>query len=182
MLFDWDPPQIKNRSHAIRAIVACDERGGISKDGSMPWGRNPVDLSWFKEHTIGQFVIMGRNTWDDPNMPSPLPNRTNVVITNRDCPGADITISGDVKIKIPAIPFNLILDNKWSIGGAKLIEQCIPIIDELYLTRIRGDFECDTFLPMEEIDERFTQTELIYGDENTEFEILTKNYWIEGKS
>ena len=60
--------------------MAVDDKGGISKDNSMPWPRNSNDLKWFKKHTINQVVIMGRNTWEDPFMPTPLISRVNIFV------------------------------------------------------------------------------------------------------
>ena len=36
----------------IKAIMAVDEKGGISKGQSMPWPKNSIDLKWFKENDI----------------------------------------------------------------------------------------------------------------------------------
>ena len=66
----------------IKAIMAVDDEGGISKNGSMPWPKNLNDLKWFKNNTLNNIVIMGRFTWVDPFMPSPLKNRINVLVTN----------------------------------------------------------------------------------------------------
>ena len=90
----------------IKAIMAVDEDGGVSKSGSMPWPRNSNDLKWFKKYTLNNVVIMGRLTWVDPCMPSPLKNRINVLITNQDktkYPGADEYISGDLIPKVKSI-------------------------------------------------------------------------------
>ena len=42
----------------IKAIMAVDEKGGISKGQSMPWPKNSIDLKWFKENTINNVVVM----------------------------------------------------------------------------------------------------------------------------
>ena len=34
----------------IKAIMAVDDKGGISKDNSMPWPKNSNDLNWFKKY------------------------------------------------------------------------------------------------------------------------------------
>jgi dihydrofolate reductase len=73
----------------INAIFAIDEEGGMGLDGSMPWPKNLKDLNWFKVHTIGHIVVMGRGTWDATDMPSPLPNRTNWVVTSTVGPALD---------------------------------------------------------------------------------------------
>ena len=40
----------------IKAIMAVDERGGISKGKSMTWPKNSIDLKWFKENTVNNIV------------------------------------------------------------------------------------------------------------------------------
>ena len=67
----------------IHIIVACDSRGGIAKDGKIPW-YFPSDFAYFKRITTGNgaecAVIMGRKTW--VSLPKkPLPGRLNLVIT-----------------------------------------------------------------------------------------------------
>ena len=83
----------------IKGIMAVDEKGGISKGPSMPWPKNPKDLKWFKENTLNNVVIMGRKTWEDPFMPTPLKSRTNILITSKDrslFPGADYYFSENI--------------------------------------------------------------------------------------
>ena len=64
----------------ISAIVAVDYNWGIGFNGDL-LEHIPEDLKYFKQLTTGNTVIMGRKTWDSlPN--KPLPNRTNIVITN----------------------------------------------------------------------------------------------------
>ena len=36
----------------FKAIMAVDDKGGISRDGSMPWPKNSSDLKWFKKNTL----------------------------------------------------------------------------------------------------------------------------------
>ena len=43
----------------------------------------------------------------------------------------------------------------WVIGGPNIIEQCLGVIDEFYLSRIPGAYACDTFLPMKKIETLF---------------------------
>jgi dihydrofolate reductase len=101
---------------------------------------------------------MGSTTWEDPHMPRPLPKRTNVLITTRkeDYPGADGYISGDLNAELKELEETcpgLII---WVIGGPKIIEQTLDVIDEFYLSRIPGEYACDTFLPLDKIEDKFT--------------------------
>ena len=141
----------------IKAILACDDKGGVSKDGTLPWPNNSKDLAWFKSCTSGHVVVMGSTTWEDPHMPRPLPKRTNVLATTRknDYPGADGYISGDLNAELKELEATcpgLII---WNIGGPTIIEQTLDVIDEFYLSRIPGEYDCDTFLPLKKIESLF---------------------------
>ena len=35
----------------LKAIMAVDDEGGVSKSGKMPWPKNSKDLKWFKKNT-----------------------------------------------------------------------------------------------------------------------------------
>jgi dihydrofolate reductase len=141
----------------IKAILACDDTGGVSKDGTLPWPNNSKDLAWFKSCTSGHIVVMGSTTWEDPHMPRPLPNRTNVLVTTRkeDYPGADGYIEGDLNAELKELEATcpgLII---WAIGGPKIIEQSLGVIDEFRISRIPGDYDCDTHLPLKKIETLF---------------------------
>ena len=137
----------------IRAILACDDTGGVSKDGTLPWPHNSTDLKWFKDNTAGHVVVMGSTTWQDPHMPRPLSKRTNVLVTSRptDYNGANRYISGDLNKSVQRIAEEFPSLITWVIGGPNIIEQTLGIIDEFYLSRIPGEYDCDTFLPLGKI-------------------------------
>lgn len=139
----------------IRAILACDDDWGIGKDGDLPWPHNPADLKWFKEKTVGGVVAMGKATWDSlPN--KPLPKRNNIVVTS----STDDKRGPYHFLTFEQAETHLVsmskLQNVWIIGGAKLIEGLLPIIEEFHLSRISGTYECDTFLPSTLILENYT--------------------------
>ena len=142
----------------IRAILACDDTGGVSRDGTLPWPNNPRDLRWFKDNTAGHVVIMGSTTWEDPHMPRPLPKRKNYLVTTRkdNFPGADGYISGELTSSVAKIAEDHPGLITWVIGGPNIIEQTLGVIDEFYLSRIPGDYDCDTHLPLDKIKEKFT--------------------------
>ena len=56
----------------IKAILAVDDEGGVSKVGKYAMAKNSNDLKWFKNHTLNNVVIMGKLTWIDPFIPTPL--------------------------------------------------------------------------------------------------------------
>ena len=119
----------------IRAILACDSEGGIGLKGKMPWPRNKVDLAHFYRLTKRHIVVMGRKTWEAPDMPSPLPDRTNLVVSNQKLPGVT-TIQPSI---IPKLKGQIFI-----IGGALLFNSMINHIEVLNLTQFDGDWGCDT--------------------------------------
>jgi dihydrofolate reductase len=159
----------------IKAILACDDTGGVSKNGTLPWPNNSTDLQWFKENTAGHIVIMGSTTWEDPHMPRPLPKRTNVLVTSRpnEYKGADHYISGDLNKSIKLIEEQYPSLITWIIGGPKIIDQTLDIIDEFYLSRIPGNYNCDTYLPLHKIEDQFSLN-WQHVEDNVVFQIWKK--------
>ena len=130
----------------ISAIFAVDSKGGLGKNGSMPWPRNKEDLAWFREHTLGHTVVMGGNTWRDPDMPKPLPKRTNIVITTGtiDTPGV-ICYNNNWIDDVRALEGDVFI-----IGGVNILNQARGIIDRVYLTEFAEDYGCDVKMDVTE--------------------------------
>ena len=130
----------------IRAIFAADDNWGIGKNGTLPWPKNSADLKWFRECTDGDVVVMGRRTWEDPKLPKPLPNRYNIVVSDRGVGSFDtrpnIIIKRD-KVKSYVDQFE---KDVWIIGGAQLLRSALPYVEEIWVSRIQGIFDCDTFI------------------------------------
>jgi len=161
----------------IRAIMAADDLGGISKEGSMPWPKNSSDLQWFKKHTMNSIVVMGRLTWIDPFMPSPLKGRVNVLITSQDKEkylGADEYLSGDILKKVLDLSVKNENKNIYIIGGAEILNQLFDLIEEFYLTRIYGNFKCDKNINLKKIQESMKMIKRLENDKNSHFEIWKK--------
>lgn len=148
----------------IRAIIAADDKWGIGKSGRLPWPHNTADLRWFRDCTIGHTVVMGRKTWE--SLPTqPLPKRRNIVIS-----------SNPIRKGALSCYIHWFKDNHeylsdfngskdfWIIGGARLIQGTIDMIDEIWISKISGDYGCDTFLPIDVINEKFTSI----ADDQTE--------------
>jgi dihydrofolate reductase len=128
----------------IRAIFACDSTGGIGKNGTIPWPKNTADLKWFKETTTGEIVMMGRKTWDDPMMPKPLPNRYNIVVSDREVIHGPNMIVKRADVEKYLKMFRDINKDVWIIGGGLLLSATVSMCDEIWISRISGDYDCDT--------------------------------------
>ena len=161
----------------IKAIMAIDEKGGISKGQSMPWPKNSKDLKWFKKNTLNNIVIMGRKTWDDPFMPTPLKSRINILITNKDpsmYEGANYYLSGSINNKIIEIQKKYNNKDIFIIGGSEIINLTFELIQEFYLTRIYGNYNCEKFINTSLIENNMKIIEKIEGDSSCHFEIWKK--------
>jgi dihydrofolate reductase len=133
----------------IAALFAVDEQGGMGKNGSMPWPMNKEDMQWFKRTTEGHVVVMGRKSWNSPDMPHPLPKRHNVVFTNDFMEQEDIfQLKGDVCMGLLNIKENNPDLNVFVIGGANLLIQSKPTLQRIFITRIPGTYDCDTIIDL----------------------------------
>ena len=161
----------------FKAIMAVDDKGGISRDGSMPWPKNSSDLKWFKKNTLNAIVIMGRATWEDPFMPSPLVNRLNILVTNQNknkYPGADEYISGNIIDGVVNLKQKYNNKDFYIIGGSEILNQLFELVEEFYLTRIYGDFDCDKKIDLNMINRSMKMVKRIDNDETCHFEIWKK--------
>ena len=146
----------------IRAILACDDKWGIGKDNTLPWPHNLADLTWFKKCTVDGVVVMGRMTWE--SLPTkPLPRRTNIVVSNtfNNIDGAEVVKSDIYKSRLNVISQN---SDVWIIGGSYLVNSSLNIIDEIWLSRIDGDYNCDVFLPRTAIELTYNLVSSEYND------------------
>jgi dihydrofolate reductase len=126
---------------SISIIAATDLNGLIGANGGMPW-HIPEELAWFKQHTMGKIVVMGRKTW--VSLGKQLPGRRNIVLsTNLDfvAEGAELLHTTEQVIALAKA------NDVFIIGGAELFRQFLPIADRLYISTIHAEYSGDTFFP-----------------------------------
>ena len=74
----------------LALICAMSENRVIGRDNGLPWHLSE-DLKYFRRTTMGNCMIMGRNTWE--SIGRALPGRTSIVITsnaNYQAEGAEV--------------------------------------------------------------------------------------------
>lgn len=140
----------------MTVIAALADNRVIGKDNAMPW-RVSEDLRHFRKVTDGGVLIMGRNTFESIGC-KPLPNRPHVIVSRTfpETPGVDVCRT-----------FEEALDRAgsygkpvFSAGGAEIYRQSIPVANRMVLSRIRGDYDGDTFFPeFDENEWRLTRKE-----------------------
>ena len=134
-------------------IVAATDSNGIGKYGGLPW-RLKKDMDHFRKMTTNlnretggkqNVCIMGRVTWESiPKNFKPLKDRINIIISRtlhrneiegvKYCSSLDEAIEYARSIDPPSI---------WVIGGAQIYELAEPYCDQIFITRIHSQIDCD---------------------------------------
>ncbi|MDR2162960.1 MAG: dihydrofolate reductase [Clostridiales Family XIII bacterium] len=142
------------------AILAADSEWGIGKGGRLPW-RLPGDLAYFKRRTSGGVIIMGRRTFESlavdmasqssgtARVPSPLPGRTNVVLTRS--PGYEAAGTMVARSVDELIDLLRGLNREGEVfvcGGAEIYRLLMPYTDICLVTRVDIASGADTFFPV----------------------------------
>lgn len=151
----------------ISVIAAIAENRAIGKNGQLIWHISK-DLKHFKELTEGKCVVMGHNTYVSLPKQKALPNRRNIIISDRleEAPEGFEYVTSISK----ALELLKNEDEIFIMGGGMIYEQFIPKADKLYLTRIKKSFEADTYFPMVNFDEwELTDILVIDDDPQVEF-------------
>jgi len=127
----------------ISLIAAMTDDRVIGIGNRLPW-KLPADMRWFRRHTLGKPIVMGRKTFESFGA-KPLPERLNIVIT-RDpdyrAEGAVVVHDIDAALRAAGEADEVLI-----IGGASFYEQMLPRADRLYLTFVHADIEGDAWFP-----------------------------------
>lgn len=125
---------------SLIAAMGIDRIIGV--DNKMPW-HLPADFNWFKQHTLGKPIVMGRKTFE--SIGRPLPNRVNIVISSQ------ARESSEQLIWVTSIDDALQaageVEEVMVIGGGRLYSQLLARADRLYLTHVDVEIEGDTQFP-----------------------------------
>ncbi|MBI3034899.1 type 3 dihydrofolate reductase [Candidatus Woesearchaeota archaeon] len=126
----------------ISLIVAMDENRAIGCRNKLPWNL-PSELQYFREATKGKPVVMGRKTYE--SIGRPMPERLNIIITrdkNYTADGCIVVNSIQDAIKAAKGSHEIMV-----IGGSEIYRLFLPIANRLYVTKVHGKFEADTYFP-----------------------------------
>ena len=140
----------------FKIICAMTEKTrGIGFKNQLPWPRLKDDMDFFTQMTtktinpaLSNAVIMGRNTWESiPEKYRPLRDRLNIVITSKNI--NDIVCVNSLDQALDYCYNSKLIENTFVIGGQQVYNDAINRFDcsKLLLTKIDGEYECDTFFP-----------------------------------
>ena len=146
----------------ISLIAAMAEDRLIGVNNRLPW-KLPADMQWFRKHTLGKPIIMGRKTFESFGGRT-LPDRTNIVITRDEdySVDADVVIVHSIDAALEAAAQSgSDVEEVMIIGGASFYEQMLERADRFYVTQVHGCFEGDAWFPeYEEYDWHEVSSEL----------------------
>ncbi|MGA0956268.1 MAG: dihydrofolate reductase [Flavobacteriaceae bacterium] len=155
----------------LTIIAAASTNNVIGFDNRLIWNI-PKDLKRFKNLTQGHSVIMGRKTFE--SLPSPLPNRRNIVITrNKDYSPEGIEVFRNIEDAIYECKDD---QQPFIIGGGEIYSQTINLVDKIELTRVYKDYQGDAFFPEIPINKFELVNELVNyldDDSNMKYSFLT---------
>ncbi len=157
----------------ISLIAAIAENGVIGVDNQLPW-HLPADLAFFQNITSGHTVILGRKTFESFSG-EPLPNRRNIVITSNPRYGADgIEVFEDLSAALKATTED---EQVFICGGVRLYEEALPMVDQMYLTRVAATPVGDAVFPEVNWDDwRLVSERRLPADENNAHSLTFQRY------
>lgn len=129
----------------MNLIAAADSKWGIGRDGGL-LASIPTDMKYFRDHTMGRVVVMGRGTLESMPGKKGLPGRTNYVLTSdRDFTAERcVTVCSIDELREELSKYDP--DDVFLIGGATLYNSLYRECDRLYVTKIDADLDADTFI------------------------------------
>jgi len=131
-------------------IVCTDSKGGIARDGDIPW-HNREDMQHFQKTTIGKSynaVIMGRTTWESLRI-KPLKHRVNIVVSSVMQEEEADRLCRVVRTPEAAVELarELNVDEAWVIGGRQIYKalEHHPELSVICRTNLIDSYLCDVF-------------------------------------
>ena len=144
----------------LTIVAAMGENQVIGNKGALPWDM-PADLAHFKAVTLGKPVIMGLNTYKA--IGRLLPGRTNIILSHIAEPIDGAVVAHSIDEALAAVAD---VDEACVIGGQRIFEQFLSMVDRIELTVIHATPAGDTYFPVLADDEwKITHREEHTSDE-----------------
>lgn len=129
------------RNITLIAAIGANRELGYNND--LIW-KIPEDLKFFKDNTMGKYIVMGMNTLN--SLPGLLPNRKHIVLTRKDVKLDDsIMVFHSIEELLSFV--DMIDEEVMVIGGAMVYSQMIEYADKMILTEINDSKMADVYFP-----------------------------------
>lgn len=153
----------------LTIIAAHDLNYGIGYENQLPW-RLPADLAFFKAHTFGKAILMGRKTFE--SIGKPLTGRQNIVLTTQNIQIPEVDVISDINTFA-----SLGLDELFICGGASIYQYFLPLAHELIITEVNARCKADAHFPKyakQEFEEHVLGMHPV--DEKNQYAMVFKQY------
>lgn len=152
----------------ISLIVATSQNNVIGNSGKLPW-KISNDLKIFKEHTLNNIIVMGKNTF--LSIPKLLPNRETWLISQEKLIEKTFCSIGDTICHYKMLQAAGDQRELIFIGGSRIYEEALKYVEKIYLTKVHAIVPGDTFFHFKLNDEWKLLNEVNYWkDEKNEYD------------
>lgn len=130
----------------MNLIVNVSRNWAIGKNNSLLFHLSQ-DMKFFKSHTVGKTVIMGRKTLESLPGSKPLPNRDNIVITkSKNYSFENVTVCGSIDELLELLK-KLNTDDVYVMGGESIYKELLPYCTKAFVTKVDACVdEADAFM------------------------------------
>lgn len=137
------------------SLIACiDKNNGIGSKGSL-LSKPPLDFKHFKELTMNNFCIFGKETFKE--IGKPLKGRQNIVLSRNpkiDLPNGVFHYQSAKDVLFEYENYAERSIDIFVCGGEKVYQEFLPQADYIYLTIVDNIFEHgDKYFPKFDLDE-----------------------------
>lgn len=130
-------------------IIATDTKGGIGKEGKIPW-KEPNDLKWFQNTTRNGVVVFGRKTWQSLPVNMARLERIFIILTTDIClnepTDRHIYYVSNID-QLMSLRTEIFVDREWFIAGGSFLYNYFlendQLLKKIYWTSIHKDYDCD---------------------------------------
>lgn len=167
----------------MKIIAAVDRNWGIGYNNHLLF-HSKKDMFCFRQHTMGNIVIMGRKTLKSFPGGAPLSGRTNIVLTRNGLADQTKVIgsghtSEDTGTRL--VPAGSVEEARklaenlpgkiYIIGGGEIYQEFLPLVSTAYITQFEAEAKADTFFPdlaadpeweQASVSEEFREGELLF--------------------
>jgi len=134
------------------SVAAVADNLVIGKDGEIPWDSLPEDRRQYRARIADSPVILGRRTFE--SMLDDLPGRAQIVLSRSERDYAVDTAHHAAGVdEAVDLASSLGADAAYVIGGGGIYALFQPHLDRMFLSRVPGDYEGDTYYPSWEEEE-----------------------------
>ncbi len=173
----------------MQIIAAVDRNWGIGYNNHLLF-HSKKDMSCFRQHTMGNIVIMGRKTLESFPGGAPLSGRANIVLTRNglaeqtkeigsgytyENTGTRLVSAGSME-EARKMAENL-PGKIYIIGGGEIYQEFLPLVSTAYITQFEAEAKADTFFPDLAADPEWEQVSV--SEEYREEELLFRFYCYE---